>query len=86
MYYRIRFKAAPEEFVFEAVRYFVTVKDIVKTVRKTFNIYQSNLHVFDERGTTRLQEKHSVENGRTYIVRRVPAERVKYKRKLRLYT
>ena len=80
MYYRIKFKAAPTEFVFEATRHFVLVRDVVQTVRKNFHIYQDDLQVYNQDATL-MQETDSVDNGRTYIVKRVPSGRVKFSRK-----
>ena len=84
MYYRIKFKAAPQELVFEALRHFVFVRDLIQTVRHNFKISQADLQVYDERGN-RLQETDSVDNGRTYIIKRVPSVRVVVRRKIKLY-
>ena len=80
MHYRIKFKAAPQEFVFEAMKHFVFAKDVVETVRINFNIYKSELVLYDENGN-KLQESDEVENGRTYVVKRIPSDRVVRKRK-----
>ena len=84
MYYRIRFKAAPVEFVFEVLMHFVLVRDIIQTIRHNFKLYQSDLQVYDENGN-RLQEMDKVHNGRTYIVKRVTSDRVIKKKKRKLY-
>lgn len=84
MFYRIRFKAAPEEFVFEALMHFVLVRDVIRTVRRNFKIYEADLAVYDENGN-RLQETGSVDNGRTYVVKRIPSDRVVNRRKRKLY-
>ena len=81
MYYRIKFKAVPKEFIFETVKGFVMVKDIVETIRKNLKIYQDDLEVYSEED--KLQLKDSVENGRTYVIKRKPSNRVRYRRKLR---
>ena len=83
MYYRIRFNAAPKEFIFETEKGFIIVKDLVENIRKNFKIYRDDLEVYCGEGV-KLQLKDSVENGRTYIIKRKPSNRVIYrKRKLR---
>ena len=83
MYYRIKFKAAPKEFIFETGKGFIIVKDLVENIRKNFNIYRDDLEVYCGEGV-KLQLKDSIENGRTYIIKRKPSNRVTYrKRKLR---
>ena len=54
MHYRIKFKAAPKEFVFETIKHSVLVKDVILTVRKNFKIHQDDLHVYSDEGM-RLQ-------------------------------
>ena len=51
MYYRIKFKAAPKEFVFEAVKHFMLVKDVMITIKENFRILQDDLHVYSDEGT-----------------------------------
>ena len=80
MYYRIKFKAAPKEFVFEAVKHFLLVKDVIITIKENFRILQDDLHVYSDEGT-RLQPEDHVKNGRTYIIKRVPSGKVKYNRR-----
>lgn len=82
MFYRIRFKAAPEEFVFE-VKSFVLVRDVIQTVRDNFKIYKDELVVYDE-NCKRLHDTDQVDSGRTYVVKRIPSNRILYRRKLKL--
>ena len=79
MYYRIKLKAAPKEFVFEAIKHFVLVKDVILTVKENFKILRDDLHVYSDEGI-RLQPEDHVENGRTYVIKRVPSGKVKYSR------
>ena len=79
MYYRIKFKAAPKEFVFEAIKHFVLVKDVILTIKKNFKLLRDDLHVYSDEGI-RLQPEDHVENGRTYVIKRVPSGKVKYSR------
>ena len=79
MYYRIKFKAAPKEFVFEAVKHFLLVKDVIITIKENFRTIQDDLHVYSDKGI-RLHPKDHVENGRTYTIKRVPSNKVKYSR------
>ena len=83
MYYRIKFKATPKEFVFEAVKQFVLVKDMMQTIRKNFKIYQDDLIVYTD-GRIQMDVNDCIENGRTYVVKRIPSSRVKYRRKRKL--
>ena len=79
MYYRIKFKAAPTEFVFEAIKHFVLVKDVILTLKENFKIIRDDLYVYSDEGI-RLQPEDHVENGRTYVIKRVPSGKVKYSR------
>ena len=79
MYYRIKFKAAPKEFVFEAIKHFVLVKDVILTIKKNFKLLRDDLHVYSDEGI-RLQPEDHVENGRTYVIKRVPSRKVRYSR------
>ena len=79
MYYRIKFKAAPKEFVFEAIQHFTQVNDVILTVKENFKMLQDDLHVYSDDGI-RLQPEDHVENGRTYVINRVPSGKVKYSR------
>ena len=79
MYYRIKFRAAPKEFVFEAIRHFILIEDVVSTIRENFKIHQDELYVYSEEGI-KLQPKDHVENGRTYVVKRIPPGRAKITR------
>ena len=83
MYYRIKFKAAPKEFVFETIKHFVLVKDVMQTIRKNFKIYQDDLIVYND-GGIQMDVNNCIENGRTYVVKRIPSSRVKYQRKRKL--
>ena len=79
MYYRIKFKAAPKEFVFEAMKHFVLVKDVILTIKKNFKLLRDDLHVYSDEGI-RLQPEDHVQNGRTYVIKRVPSRKVRYSR------
>ena len=79
MYYRIKFKVAPKEFVFEAIKHFVLVKDVILTIKKNFKLLRDDLHVYSDEGI-RLQPEDHVENGRTYVIKRVPSRKVRYSR------
>ena len=79
MYYRVKFKSVPEEFVFVECG-FVLVRDLIQSVRDHFKIYQSDLAVYDEH-CIRLYEAEHIQNARTYIVKRIPSNR-HYKRKI----
>ena len=79
MYYRIKFKAAPKEFVFEAIKHFVLVKDVILTLKENFKILQDDLHIYSDEGM-RLQPEDHVENGRTFVIKRVPSRKVRYSR------
>ena len=79
MYYRIKFKAAPQEFVFETIERFLLLKDIILVLKENFRILQDDLHVYSDEGI-RLYPKDHVENGRTYVIKRVPSGKVKYSR------
>ena len=79
MYYRIKFKAAPKEFVFETIKHFVLVKDVILTLKENFKILQDDLHVYSDEGM-RLQPEDHVENGRTFVIKRVPSRKVRYSR------
>ena len=46
MYYRVRFKATPKEFVFEAVKQFVLVKDMMQTIKKKISKYTRMISSF----------------------------------------
>lgn len=71
MFYRIKFKAAPQEFIVETIQGFILGLDLLEVVRTNFNIYKSELLIFDESGKT-LREEDYIEDGRTYIIKRVP--------------
>ena len=79
MYYRIKFKATPKEFVFETIQHFTLVNDVILTVKENFKMLQDDLHVYSDDGI-RLQPEDHVENGRTYVIKRVPSGKVKYSR------
>ena len=72
MFYRIRFKAGIDEYMFEVKTGFTTVKDIKDTVKKNFGIENSDIIVFDESGINQMMEMDLVQNTRTYIVKRIP--------------
>ena len=80
MFYRIKFKAAPQEFVIETIEHFILARDVIEVVRNNFKI-RSELMIYEN--GKKLQEEHYVENGKTYIVRvpkpvRKQAKRKKY--------
>ena len=83
MYYRISFKAAPQEYVFEVlgVKHFVIVRDVIQTMKDNFKIQQSDILVLDENCRV-LAETEPIEHGRTYIVKRIPSMTRKKKQKL----
>ena len=68
MYYRIKSKAAPKEFVFEAIKHFVLVKDVILTLKENFKIVRDDLYVYSDEGI-RLQPEDHVKNGRTYVIK-----------------
>ena len=72
MFYRIKFKAAPEEYVFELgdVKYKVIVSDVIRVIKDKFKIRNANLVLFDENSA--MLETDEIHNARTYIVKRVP--------------
>ena len=79
MYYRIKFKAALEEFIFELTgrekQQHVTVRNIIRTVKENFKIKNVNLVVLNEDCSRVLRETEDIENARTYIIKRIPLER-----------
>ena len=84
MYYRIQFKAAPEEFLFEHKHQeSVRVQDAIQTVKDNFRIKHSTLVLLTLEDQRQLDEKEYIESGRTYIVKRIPNEK---KRKRYLHT
>ena len=76
MYYRIRFKAAPEEFIFESKGGgHNTVGDVIRTVRENFKItHEKLLLLLDEYRSRVLVETEKIENSRTYIVKCKPSK------------
>ena len=76
MYYRIRFKAAPEEFLFEHKHQkIVRVQHVIHIVKDNFRIKQSTLVLLTVEDQRQLDEKEYIESGRTYIVKRIPNEK-----------
>ena len=75
MYYRIRFSAGAEEFIFEIrnCRTYVLVKDVTLAIRNYFKIKHADLVVFDD-NACRLNETDVIENARLYVVKRVPVQ------------
>ena len=71
MHYRIKFNAAPQEFLFETMSSFVLAKDVITTVRTNFKLFKSQLIIYNERGD-KLKETDDIENGRTYVIKRIP--------------
>ena len=55
------------------------MKDVILTVKENFKILRDDLHVYSDEGI-RLQPEDHVENGRTYVIKRVPSGKVKYSR------
>ena len=84
MHYRIKFKASSQEFVFEAMKYFVLARDVIQTVRNTFSMYKTELQIYHENGTI-MDETDEVENVRTYIVKRLPSKVVLRKQRRKRY-
>ena len=84
MYYRIRFKAAPEEFVFELKQEKnVRVQDVIQLTKDNFKIKYSTLVLLTDEDQRQLGAKEYIENGRTYIVKRIPNEKKRYLHKKR---
>ena len=83
MYYRIRFKAGSEEFVFEELRakHFVMVSDVIRTVKDHFKIEQADILILDENYSRVLAETETIEHARTYIVKRIPSSNIICNRK-----
>ena len=73
MFYRIKFKAAPEEYVFELghINFKVIVNDAIQVIRDNFKIRNANLVLFDENSNAML-ETDELHNARTYTVKRIP--------------
>jgi len=73
MFYRIKFRACPSEYIFEVgnVNYDVLVRDAIQLIRLNFKIKRDNLNLYDDTGSM-LKLLDKIENGKTYIVRRVP--------------
>ena len=84
MYYRIQFKAAPEEFLFELKQEKnVRVQDVIQLTKDNFKIKYSTLVLHTDEDQRQLGEKEYIENGRTYIVKRIPNEKKRYLHKKR---
>ena len=73
MFYRIKFKAAPQEYVFELgdVKFKVIVSDAIQVIRDNFKIRNANLVLLDENCNAML-ETEEIHNARTYTVKRIP--------------
>ena len=73
MFFRIQFRAAASEYIFELgkINHSVLVKDVTKIVKTNFKIKHDNLLVFNE-NFERLNDTIVIENARRYIVKRVP--------------
>ena len=83
MYYRIRFKAAPEEFLFELKQEKnVRIQDVIQLTKDNFKIKHSTLVLLTAEDQRQLDEKEYIESGRTYIVKRIPNEKKERKRYL----
>ena len=87
MYYRIRFRATPEEFFFELKQdKNVRVQDVIQITKDNFKIKRSALVLLTDGDQRQLDEKEYIESGRTYIVKRIPIdEHVKSRRKRYFY-
>ena len=73
MYYRIQFKAVPEEFFFELLQEKnVRVQDVIQITKDNFKIKHSNLILLAPEDLRKLDVKEYIDNGRTYIVKRIP--------------
>lgn len=72
MYYRIQFRACPEDvYLFEQLTNDKAhVSDVIHQLKEHFKIKHSTLKVFD--GESELASQDFIQSGRTYIVRRVP--------------
>ena len=73
MVYRIKFKAVPEEYVFELgdVKFKVIVCHVIRVIRDNFKIKNANLILLDE-NCAAMVETDEIHNARTYFVKRIP--------------
>ena len=74
MYYRIRFKSFPKEFLFELMqKKQVRVRDVIYITKKNFKLKRSTLILFcDDDPLHGLDDMDVVVSGKTYIVKRLP--------------
>ena len=74
IHYRIKFKSSTDEFLFTASgKYAVLICDLIQTVKDYFEIHSDLLVYYDNKCTKLLQECEHVQNARTYILKRIPA-------------
>ena len=80
MYYRIKFKSCPQEFLFELLKKEeekggVRVRDVIKKTKQNFKIKRSRLILFTSEDPPRkLDDMDYIESGRTYVVKRLPVD------------
>ena len=68
MQYNIKFRPDPGYLIFETLRYFTTVRDIIQIVQRNFKILHRNIMVYDKNGSM-LSETDPVKNGNTYMIK-----------------
>ena len=73
MFYRVKFRAAPEEYIFELgdISFKVTVRDAMQEIRNTFKIRNDKLMMYDE-SSAQMLESDEIQKLRTYILKRMP--------------
>ena len=77
MYYRLRFKSCPKEFLFELLQENqVKVRDVIRIAKENFKLKNARLVLFSDEGQgeslRELDDKDYIVSGRTYIVKRLP--------------
>ena len=77
MYYRLRFKPCPKEFLFELLQEKrVQVRDVIRITKENFKIKNATLVLFSQElkdgHLQKLDDEDYIDNGRTYIVKRLP--------------
>ena len=77
MYYRLRFKSCPKEFLFELLQEErVQVRDVIRITKENFKLKNVILVLFSQElkdgRLQKLDDEVYIDNGRTYIVKRLP--------------
>ena len=75
MYYRLRFKSCPKEFLFEQLQEKrVQVRDVIRITKENFKLKNARLVLFSLKDghLQKLDDEDYIDNGRTYIVKRLP--------------